>query len=177
MAAQAPASYQPQAILRPVSPLFIVLSLVVAFVLDILPWGSWVGVPDFVALVLVFWNIHHPRKVGIGAAFTMGLLMDVHEASLLGEHALAYTLLAYGAIMLHRRVLWFRLGTQAVHVFPLFLVAQVASAVVRLMVGASFPGIDVFAESVVTAALWPVATWLLLAPQRRPLERDATRPL
>lgn len=177
MSAHAPGSYQPQYILRPVSPLFIAFSLVGAFVLDVLPWGQWFWVPDFVALVLVFWNIHHPRKVGIGTAFFMGLLVDVHEASLLGEHALAYTLLSYGAIMLHRRVLWFSLPGQAVHVFPLFLLAQGASAVVRLAVGASFPGVLMFFESVVTAALWPVATWLLLAPQRRPLERDETRPL
>src|SRR5260364_373261 len=68
---------------------------------------QWPGAPDFVALVLLFWDIHQPRKVGIGIAFALGLLMDVHDASLLGEHALAYTLLSYGAIMIHRRVLWF----------------------------------------------------------------------
>ncbi len=61
--------------------------------------------PDFVALVLLFWNVHQPRKVGMGIAFFLGLLMDVHNASLLGEHALAYTLLSYGAITIHRRVL------------------------------------------------------------------------
>ena len=170
-------AYQPQYILRPGSRLFIACSLAAAMMLNILPWGQWFWVPDFVALVLVFWNIHQPRKVGIGLAFVMGLLMDVHEASLLGEHALAYTLLSYGAIMLHRRVLWFSLRAQAAHVFPLFLLAQVASVLVRLIVGASFPGVLMFAESVVMAILWPVASYLLLAPQRRPVDRDETRPL
>ena len=169
--------YQPQYILRPVSPLFIGVSLMAALVLNMLPWGQWFWVPDFVALALVFWNTHQPRKVGIGIAFMMGLLMDVHEASLLGEHALAYTLLSYGAIMLHRRVLWFSLWGQAAHVFPLFLIAQVASTLVRLIVGANFPGVLMFAESILAALLWPIVTWLLLAPQRRPLDRDETRPL
>lgn len=170
-------SYQPQYILRPVSPLFIGISLLLAFALNLLPWGRHFWVPDFVALVLVFWNIHHPRKVGIGVAFLMGLLMDVHDARLLGEHALAYTLLSYGAIMLHRRALWFSLLTQAVHVFPLFLVAQIAMVAVRLAVGGAFPGPLIFVESLVTALLWPAASWLLLAPQRRPVDRDETRPL
>src|SRR5260364_189704 len=84
-------------------PFFIAFSLAFAFILNFPPWGPWPGAPDFVALVLLFWNIHQPRKVGIGIAFALGLLMDVHDASLLGEHALAYTLLSYGAIMIHRR--------------------------------------------------------------------------
>ncbi len=90
---------RPHYILQPVSPLFIGVSLLGAFMLNLLPWGHWIGVPDFVALVLVFWGIHQPRKVGIGIAFFMGLMMDVHDATLLGENALAYTLLSYLAIM------------------------------------------------------------------------------
>eukprot|EP01038_Epipyxis_sp_PR26KG_P019960 gene19960-28252_t len=61
-----------------------------AFFLNLCPWGSWGWVPDFVALTLVFWSIYQPRRVGIGVAFMMGLIMDVHSASLLGENALAY---------------------------------------------------------------------------------------
>jgi rod shape-determining protein MreD len=78
-----------QYILRPVSPLFIAVSLAFALMLNFLPWGQRVWVPDFVALTLVFWNIHHPRKVGIGVAFLMGVLVDVNDATLLGQHALA----------------------------------------------------------------------------------------
>ena len=168
---------QPHYILLPVSPVFIVVSLVMAFLLNFLPLGNLTGVPDFVALALVFWNIHQPRKVGIGVAFTMGLLMDVHTASLLGESALAYTLLSYFAITIHRRVLWFRPWTQTLYVFPLFLMAQFMQLAVHLMVSGKFPGWSFFLESVVTAALWPVATWILLAPQRRAIDRDDTRPI
>lgn len=168
---------RPQYILLPVSPLFIAFSLVCAFMLNLLPWGRWVGAPDFVALVLVFWGIHQPRKVGIGIAFCMGLLMDVHDATLLGENALAYTLLSYLAIMIHRRVLWFPLVTQAMHVFPLLLLTQAIQVVVRFFVTGRFPGALVFIESVIAVALWPVITWLLLAPQRRAVDKDHTRPI
>ncbi len=164
-------------ILLPVSPVFIALSLIFAFMLNLLPWGGGVGVPDFVALVLVFWSIHQPRMVGIGVAFFMGLLMDVHDATLLGENALSYTLLSYFAIMIHRRVLWFPIGTQALHVFPLLLLMQAVELIVRWLVSQQFPGWFYFAESLVAVALWPVVSWLLLAPQRRAVNRDDTRPI
>ncbi|MEO7496804.1 MAG: rod shape-determining protein MreD, partial [Massilia sp.] len=166
---------RPHYILLPVSPLFIGFSLVCAFMLNLLPWGHWIGAPDFVALVLVFWGIHQPRKVGIGVAFSMGLMMDVHDATLLGENALAYTLLSYLAIMIHRRVLWFPVLTQALHVFPLLLATQAIQVLVRLFVSGKFPGWLIFIESVVAIALWPLITWMLLAPQRRAVDRDHTR--
>jgi rod shape-determining protein MreD len=171
------AGYQPKELLRPVNPAFIWASLIGAFLLNLMPWGRTPLIPDFLALALVFWNVQQPRRVGIGAAFVFGLLMDVHNGALFGEHALAYTLLSYGAISLHRRILWFPLGAQALHVLPLLLVAQLASLLIRLWVGGSFPGWSYFLESAVGAALWPVISWLLLAPQRRPIERDETRPL
>ncbi|BEV18012.1 rod shape-determining protein MreD [Herbaspirillum sp. DW155] len=166
-----------QTILLPASPLFIAFSLIVAFVLNLMPWGQMVGVPDFVALALVFWNIHQPRKVGISVAFLMGLLMDVNEATLLGENALAYTLLSYFAIMIHRRVLWFPLRTQALHVLPLMLLAQAVQLVIQLMVTGKSPDWFYFSESVISALLWPVVSLLLLAPQRRAVDRDENRPI
>lgn len=168
---------RPHYILLPASPLFIAFSLTCAFMLNLLPWGQWIGVPDFVAVVLVFWGIHQPRKVGIGVAFFMGLLMDVHEATLLGENALAYTLLSYLAIMIHRRVLWFPLMTQALHVLPLLLFAQAVQMLVHLIGSGKFLGWLQFVESVVAIVLWPVFTSLLLAPQRRAVDRDHTRPI
>ncbi|HVL77504.1 MAG TPA: rod shape-determining protein MreD [Noviherbaspirillum sp.] len=168
---------RPHYILLPVNPLFITGSLVVAFMLNLLPWGHWYGVPDFVALVLVFWSIHQPRRVGIGIAFLMGLLMDVHDATLLGENALSYTLLSYFAIMVHRRMLWFRLLGQALHVLPLLLMMQTVQLVVRVAVTGNFPGWLYFSQSLVAAAIWPIVTMILLAPQRRAINRDETRPI
>ncbi|MBB3213591.1 rod shape-determining protein MreD [Herbaspirillum sp. Sphag1AN] len=167
----------PHYILLPANRLFIFFSLVVAFLLNLLPWGQAVGVPDFVALVLVFWAIHQPRMIGISIAFLMGVLMDVNQATLLGENALAYTLLSYFSIMIHRRVLWFPVGTQALHILPLLLFTQVVQLLVRLIVSGKFPHWYYFSESFVSALLWPLVTWLLLAPQRRAINRDENRPI
>ncbi len=168
---------RPQYILLPVNPSFIAFSLAAAFVLNFLPWGRTAGVPDFVALVLLFWNIHQPRKVGMGIAFVLGILMDVHDANLFGEHALAYTLLSYGAISLHRRVLWFSLPVQALHVLPLLVIAQLVPFTIRLLTGAAFPGWSYLVDGFVEAVLWPVASLLLLAPQKRASDTDDTRPI
>lgn len=168
----------PHYILLPANSFFIAFSLMLAFILNLFPWGLSVGVPDFVALALVFWSIHQPRKVGIGVAFIMGLLMDVHDAVYLGENALAYTLLSYFAISIHRRVLWFPPVVQSLQVFPLFLGVQLIQLAVRLLSSDShFPGWLFFLECVVTTALWPLVTWLLLAPQRRAVDKDNTRPI
>lgn len=168
---------RPEYLLRAANPLFIWSSLIVALLLNLMPWGRTSFAPDFLALALAFWNVHQPRRVGMGAAFVFGLLMDVHEGALFGQHALAYTLVSYGAITLHRRIQWFPLGAQAVHVLPLLLIAQLASLAIRMWVGGEWPGWIYFAQSLVGAAIWPLVAWLLLAPQRRPVERDETRPI
>lgn len=164
-------------ILRPVNPWFIALSLLAATLFKFLPIDrSWV-MPDLLALVLVFWNIRQPRVIGIGVAWCFGAAIDVHSASVFGEHALAYTLLSYFAITIHRRVLWFSPLTQAAHIFPLLLAAQAITVLIRLMFGSEFPGVWIFLESLLTAALWPLAQFLLLAPQKLPENRDNDRPI
>lgn len=168
---------RPHYILRPVNRAFIAFSLAVAFLLNLMPWGNMVGVPDFVALTLLFWNIHQPRKVGIGIAFLLGVLMDVNNASLLGEHALAYTLLSYGAIMLHRRVLWFPVWMQTLHVLPLLLIAQLVPFVIHFLGGAIVLNWTPLLNVIVEALLWPFVSILLLAPQRRANDPDDTRPI
>lgn len=168
---------RPEYLLLPANRAFITFTIAAAFILNVLPWGRFYWVPDFLALVLVFWNIHQPRKVGIGIAFLMGILMDVHDGALLGEHALAYSILSYGAIAVHRRVPWFGAVGQMLHMLPLFLVARLASLLVRMAVGGPFPGLEFFTPAVACTLLWPLADYMLLAPQRRAVERDENRPL
>jgi rod shape-determining protein MreD len=164
-------------LLLPVNPFFIALTLLLALGLNLLPLGRNPAMPDLLALVLVFWNVHQPRRVGVGVAFLFGLAMDVHEGALLGQHALAYTLLSYGAISMQRRLLWFGLAEQALQILPLFLLAHLVSLVVRLVAGGMFPGWELLFAPVFEALLWPVITALLLAPQRRAPDPDQNRPL
>ena len=164
-------------LLLPVNAMFIALTLLLALGANLLPLGRHPAQPDLLALVLVFWNVHHPLRVGVVAAFLFGLAVDVHGAALLGQHALAYTALSFFAITIHRRLLWFPVPSQAVQVLPLFVAAHAIEVTIRLAAGGSFPGLSLLLAPLLEAALWPVVSVLLLLPQRRAPDPDTHRPL
>jgi rod shape-determining protein MreD len=164
-------------ILLRVSASYMTLTVALALLFNLLPWRDLDGLPDMVALVLTFWCIHQPRKMGIGIAWMLGLLMDVGNGALLGQHAMAYSALAFASIALHRRILWFPSWQQAAQVLMLLLSCQLLMVAVRLSAGGAFPGIGYLAGSMVAALLWPAAKFVLLLPQRRPEDIDVHRPI
>lgn len=166
-----------QPLLLPANPAFIWGTLLLALLANMVPLGRTPWMPDLLALALVFWSVHQPLRVGIGAAFLFGIAMDVHETGLLGEHALAYTALSYFAITIHRRLLWFSVPSQALQVLPLFVAAHAIETAVRLIAGGTFPGPTLLLAPVIECVLWPVVSVLLLAPQRRAPDPDENRPL
>lgn len=170
-----------QQLLLPANPVFIWTSLLGALTLNVMMnlglWGRAAWVPDMLMVTLVFWSVHQPLRIGVGTAFFFGLVMDVQQGALLGQHALAYTVLGYLAVFMHRRLLWFPVPTQAVQVLPLFFAVHVLELLVRLIAGDGFPGWDGLLAPVIEAALWPAASVLLLAPQRRAPDPDDNRPL
>ncbi len=170
-----------QQLLLPANPAFIWFSLLLALVLNIAPNVSGLNgllwIPDFLALTVVFWSVHQPRHIGVGIAFCLGLLMDVHQSALLGQHALSYAVLSYLAFNLHRRLPWFSASAQALHVLPLFAVAHGLELLIRLSSGNTFPGWLMLLPPLLEAALWPLICALLLLPQRRAPDPDKHRPL
>src|SRR2546423_9480062 len=154
-------------ILLPVRMSTIIGSFALALFLNFLPWRDLRLGPDFVALVLCFGCVRQPRLVGLGVAWTVGLLTDAGNGVLLGQHALAYSLLAFLSIWLSRRVLWFGPLQQAFHIAPLLLAAQAVVLVVRLAAGSSFPGWALAVGPLAGAALWPVDSLVLLIPPPR----------
>jgi rod shape-determining protein MreD len=170
-----------QQLLLPASFWFIWGSLIAALLLNMLLstifGSSSLWLPDFLSVVLVFWNVTQTRRVNIGIAFVFGLLMDVHNSSLLGEHALAYSLLAYFAVSMHRRLSWFSLDGQAIQLCTLFFAAHAVQWGVRWLLGSGLPGWPALGAPILEAVIWPIVATLLLAPQRRAHNPDDTRPL
>src|SRR5882672_1091650 len=115
---------QPERILLPVKVSYMALTVVLAILFNLLPWHDLIGVPDMAALVVAFWCVRQPRRMGIGIAWFVGLVMDAGN----------------GAITLHRRILWFSLWQQAAHVLLLLLASQALMLGVRLAAGGVFPG-------------------------------------
>ena len=165
-------------LLLPANPRFITMTLVLGLLANmLLGLLGWRWLPDVLAIVLVFWIVYQPRRVGLVVAFILGLAMDVHESSLLGQNALSYVVLSAMALAMQRRLLWFPLREQALQIIPLFVVASLLEWVTRLVVNDMLPHWSQLIAPLIQAALWPLVGALLLVPQRRALNPDNIRPL
>ena len=159
---------RPEEILRQVNPWFILLTFLFGLLANIAP-ASGVALalkPDFLALVILYWCIQEPRYVGVGVAWTLGLVMDVADATVFGQHALAYAALAYSAEYFRRRVLRFPLWQQAPQVAVLLFLCAALILLVRFVGGAAIPRWTYFVPPLVGALLWPLVSVLLQWPQR-----------
>ena len=101
----------------------IALSFIIAMMLMLMPLPDWARTyrPEWVVLVLIYWNIYAPKKVGVGIAWMLGLCVDVIQGALLGQHALGFAITAYIAIRFHQRVRVYPLHQQAMFVGMILL--------------------------------------------------------
>jgi rod shape-determining protein MreD len=164
-----------QQIHRPVSNIFILLSVVIALFLNGLPWQG-IGLmlrPDFVALVMLYWCTHKPLRVGIGISWAVGILADVSGASLFGQHALAYTVLAFGGVVLHRRLLMFDLRQQTIQVFGIFVMTYAVYALVNWQVK-GYVVWPYFLGCLTSTLLWMPLSVMFLAMRQKRADRNRT---
>ncbi|OGS85779.1 MAG: rod shape-determining protein MreD [Gallionellales bacterium GWA2_59_43] len=158
---------------RPVSNIFIVISVLIALFLNALPWeGWWLALrPDFVALVMLYWCTHTPLRVGIGLSWTTGMLADVADASLFGQHALAYTLLAFGGVVLHRRLQMFDLRQQTTQVLGIFALTYGVYALVHWQVN-GYMMWSYLLGCLTSTLLWAPLSIMFMAMRRARMERE-----
>lgn len=165
-------------LLLPANPRFMAVTVILGLLVNmLLGLTGWRWSPDVLAIVVVFWNVHQPRRVGVVLAFVLGLALDVHESALLGQNALSYVVMSSIALAVQRRLLWFPLREQALQIVPLFLLAALVEWATRLIVQDAWPHWSQLLAPFMQAALWPLAGALLLAPQRRAFDPDNIRPL
>lgn len=164
-------------ILNEANPKFIFLMIFLAFILNILPLGNWVGMPDFLMVALAIWATREPRWVGMELAFVLGLCMDVQQRTLLGEHAITYAMVVFLVQHTRKRLEMFSLLVQVSQVLPIFSLAHALQLVVRMAAGGIFPGFWLILAPVLEALCWPIITALFLIPQRRNAPFDSIRPL
>ncbi len=160
-------------ILRPVSNLFIAGSVLVALFLNALPWGGiWLVLrPDFVAVTMLYWCTHKPYRMGIGLAWAVGILSDVNDASLFGQHALSYTVLAFGGVVLNRRIRMFDLREQTTQVFLILLATYSVYAVVHWQVNGQLAW-SYFLGCLTSTLLWIPVSALFQSVRQRRVERE-----
>jgi rod shape-determining protein MreD len=166
-----------QQLLLPVNPAFIWVTLLVGLMITLTPIGRTPWMPDPLMVLVVFWGLQQPGRIGMGVAFVLGLCIDVQFGALLGQHALAYTLIVFTVQALQRRLLWLEAPGQALYLLPFFFGVEALEVAIRVVAGGVFPGFSTFIAPLVNTLLWPIASYLLLAPQRRPPDPDENRPL
>jgi len=151
---------------RPASNRWLWGSLLVALLLSLLPWRAWAYAPDVLLIVLAFWALHEPRRVGLTLAFILGLLLDVQDASLLGTKAAVYVLGIYAVISLRRRLQRFSSVSQALHLLPVLVASMLLVHLLLSWLTGRWLGWGWLGSAVLTAALWLPMGALLHWPQR-----------
>ncbi|HSH71772.1 MAG TPA: rod shape-determining protein MreD [Methylophilaceae bacterium] len=134
----------------------IYLSLLMALILQILPWSGW-GLlvrPDFVLLTLIYWLLRAPQLCNIGTAWFIGIIIDIATGGLFGQNALAYAFSAFFAVIYQRRLALFNIWQQAAYVFALLILTQATLLVLKLFAGGNSPGWIYFLPCVTGILLW-----------------------
>lgn len=147
----------------------ITLSLMGALLLTLLPMPAAVQVyrPEWVALVVIYWCLAAPERVGVGVAWGMGIMLDVISGTLLGQHALALALVAYIAIKLHRQARQFPLWQQAFMVMLLIIVHLMLNLWVQGIIGQPPRSWKYWLPALTSMLLWPWVFLILRDLRRR----------
>ena len=137
--------------------LVIYLSLVVALILTILPLPDWVQIyrPNWVALVLIYWSMALPKRVGLWFAFFTGLVLDTSQGTLLGQHTLALVVIIFVNMNFYQQIRVLALAQQAIYVFVLLLINQLIVAWVEGMMGRTSTFLTFFGAPFVGMLIWP----------------------
>jgi len=148
--------------------LVIVSTLIMAMALRILPLphGLFIYNPDWVLLFLIYWSMALPERVGVGSAWFVGLFTDTLTGRMLGQHALAYAVVGYFCVRLHRRLRLYPLPQQTLSALAFLLLSQLLIFWTQNIKGSNAIGATYWLPSLTGAILWP-AVFLILRHVRR----------
>lgn len=135
----------------------LLMTFLLAFILTLLPMPEWaIGLhPAWVLLVLIYWNINTPYWVNIGVAWFLGIVLDVLYGSLLGEHALAMTMVSYFVVRLHTRIRMFSLLQQGLCILLFVFLYQLIIYCVQGCIDELPKSKLYWLSSIVSMLLWP----------------------
>jgi rod shape-determining protein MreD len=139
------------------------LSAFVALALTVLPLPPWLDVlrPAFLVLTVLYWSVNAPRTGGIALGFFAGLMLDVFQGPVLGEHALALSLITYIAVREHQRIRSKPAIQQALIVFVALIVYEVVLFMIDGWTGHPVTSPLRWVHTVTGALIWPPAAAIL----------------
>jgi len=139
----------------------IAVSFLAALLLELIPLPEWARFlrPQWSVLVLIYWSIAVPQRVGVGYAWLVGLIQDVLTGTLLGQHALGMIFVAFIANRLHKRIRVFPLWQQSMLVLLMLLVDQLLQFWTLGVIGQSPKGLSYWVPAFAGMLLWP---WMFI---------------
>ena len=153
---------------EPRGNLVIFISLVLALALTLLPLPDFLQAfrPEWSALILLYWIMALPYRVGVNIAWILGICLDVFKGALLGQHALAMAVIAFLMLRMHLRIRIYPLWQQAVMIGLMLILYQALLLWIYGMIGTLDPSWSYWLPSLVGALLWPW-TYIILRDVRR----------
>ena len=139
----------------------VIPTLIVALMLNMWPLPEWLehARPEWVVLVLIYWALAMPEQIGVTVAWFVGLILDVTQGAIIGQHAVGLVLVIFVVNTQYQRIRVFSLAQQALVVMLLLLIKQVLVLWVSGMVGQA-PDIGLYFLPALTGAIfWP---WLFV---------------
>ncbi|NEN76484.1 rod shape-determining protein MreD [Pelistega sp. NLN82] len=130
------------------------VSIFIVFLASLLPWRNWSAAPDVLLVVIAFWCMHSTKGVGLILAFVMGILMDVHDTSVLGRYALYYVLVIYSVMMMRRHMIQFSVLAHFTVMLPVFVLAAIPGRFFEAWLAGIWSGWGWLWSGVFTALLW-----------------------
>lgn len=139
----------------------IFLSFIVAFMLTAMPLPEWAinWRPAWVAMVLIYWCMALPHRVGIGVGWLLGIFLDVLQGTLLGQNAIGLAILAFLTLKSHQRVRMYPLTQQALVICLFVLAYQLLSLWIRGIMGVPPRSWTYWMPVFTSMVLWP---WLFI---------------
>jgi len=136
---------------------FIIVTFIIALLLGMMKlpeWAVWVRLP-WVPVVLLFWVLIFPQQIGLGIAWTLGIILDALNGTLIGEHALGLVVITFLFLRFYRQIRMFPMMQQAVIVSVLIAVYQALLFWIHSMIGISLDGRLFWFPVFATLILWP----------------------
>ncbi len=147
----------------------VIISIIVALMLAIAPLPDWAESfrPDWVTLTLIYWAMNQPRTYGIGWAWIIGLDLDVAQGTLLGQHALALSLVIYVTVKFHLQLRQFPTLQMSVTVFALLALYQFILFWINGVAGLNAPAVNYWGPVIAGSLIWPLVTMVLAGSRYR----------
>ena len=136
--------------------------IVVSLMLAIAPIPAWADAyrPDWVALTLIYWSMLLPRNYSIGWAWVTGLILDVAQGTLFGQHALALSLLVYITVKFHLQIRVFPVLQMTATVFAMLALYQFILFWINGVAGINSSAVTYWGPVIAGTVAWPVLSMI-----------------